>query len=94
MIKLVLTKFWFVFLPIIFYFVWVFIMTRRAKDGGAIAEHIRKGLLFWAIMLSFGLLFGCFLWLGFTQETKTEGRYVPPSVVDGRVVPGHMVDDK
>lgn len=90
MIKLLFTKFWFVFLPIIFYFVWVFLMSRRAKDGRAIAEHIRKGLLFWAIMLSVALLLGCFMWLGFSQEGNKEGRYVPPTSVNGKIVPGHV----
>jgi hypothetical protein len=95
MLKLLLTQFWFVFLPIIFYFFWVWLMARKDTEGKAYAEHIRKGLLFWAIMLSVMLLIACFIWLGFSQQAGMAGRYVPARAdVDGRIISGHVEDDQ
>lgn len=67
-------------------------MTRRGKNGHIVADHIRRGLLFWAIILTFMLIFGSFLWLGFSQGgNNTSGTYVPPRSVNGEIIPGHVV---
>ena len=69
-------------------------MTRRDEQGRTYAEHIRKGMLFWMIMLSVAMLMGCFLWLGFEQESNADGRYVPATAdKSGKVTPGHLIYD-
>ena len=68
-------------------------MTRKDKEGRSYAYHLQRGMLFWVIMLSVGLLMLCFLWLGFEQESNATKRYVPPSVnEEGQIIPGHHVD--
>jgi hypothetical protein len=90
MIKLLLTKFWPVLLPLGFYVLWMFIMSRRAGDGQRVAEHIRKGLLFWAVISTVVLLIGSFIWWGVTQQENNAGHYVPADTVDGQLVPAHI----
>ena len=95
MLKLLFTQFWFVFLPIIFYFFWVWLMARKDTEGKTYADHTRTGLLFWAIMLSVMLLIGCFMWLGFSQQADKAGRYVPARAdAEGRIISGHTEYDE
>ena len=46
----------------------------------------------WTLLTIAGLLLvvGSFVWLGLTQGESTAGRYVPPHMVDGKIVPGHV----
>lgn len=36
------------------------------------------------------LVAASFVYLGLTEGESTQGRYVPPHVVNGKVVPGHV----
>jgi hypothetical protein len=35
-----------------------------------------------------------FIYVGLTEGETTKGRYVPPHVVNGKVVPGHVEKDR
>ncbi len=93
MLKLILLKLWPALIPLGFYLIWVLILSRRVGDGRRIAEHVRRSMLFWAIMASIVLLIGSFVFWGFTQQENKAGTYVPPTVVDGELVPGHVAPD-
>jgi hypothetical protein len=89
MIRLLLLKFWPVLLPLGFYFLWMFIMSRRMGGRERIAEHIRKGLLFWAIISTVVLTIGAFIYWGVSQGDNSAETYVPATTVNGVVVPAH-----
>ncbi|HXJ02140.1 MAG TPA: DUF6111 family protein [Micropepsaceae bacterium] len=46
----------------------------------------------WTILFASGLVLvaASFLFWGITEGSGEQGKYVPPHVVDGRVVPGHV----
>jgi hypothetical protein len=90
MIALVVEKFWFVFLPLAFYTLWLFALSRRTgEDRKRVAEHIKSGLLFWAIALTVGLMIGAFLWWGMSQQSSGAVRYVPAVLTQGGIISGH-----
>ena len=91
MIALVMERFWFVFLPLGFYLLWLFIMARRTgEDKKRVAEHIQRGLLFWAIAVTIALMIGAFLWWGMSQPGSADGHYVPASRSGNGIIQGHM----
>jgi hypothetical protein len=49
----------------------------------------------WTILFASGLVLvaASFLVWGITEGAGQQGRYVPPHVVDGRIVPGHFETD-
>lgn len=92
MLRVLLLKLWPVFIPLGFYLLWRFILSRRTTTQRRIAEHIEESLLFWAVLTSLALLIGSLIWWGMNQETdQRSGQYMPPKVVDGELVPGHVV---
>jgi len=40
-----------------------------------------------------GLVVASFVYVGLTEGESTQGRYVPPHAVNGRIVPGHVEKD-
>jgi Family of unknown function (DUF6111) len=40
------------------------------------------------------LVVASFIYVGLTEGESTQGRYVPPHVVNGKVVPGHVEKDR
>ncbi len=90
MIALVVERFWFVFLPLGFYALWLFAMSRRTgEEKKRVAEHIERGLLFWAIALTIALMIGSFLWWGMSQPGTGPARYVPAKRSTGGIISGH-----
>ena len=50
----------------------------------------------WTTLFIVGLMLvvAGFIFVGLTEGETTKGVYVPPRVVDGRIVPGHVEKDK
>ncbi|HEY1961293.1 MAG TPA: DUF6111 family protein [Rhizomicrobium sp.] len=46
----------------------------------------------WTVLFvsGLGLVVASFVYLGLTEGESTQGRYVAPHVVNGKVVPGHV----
>ena len=40
------------------------------------------------------LVVASFVYVGLTEGESTQGRYVPPHVVNGKIVPGHVERDR
>jgi hypothetical protein len=46
----------------------------------------------WTVLFVSGLalVVASFVYVGLTEGESTQGRYVPPHVVNGKIVPGHV----
>ncbi len=82
-------------LPIATYSVWVWWRTRYAAAHGGEAPAFEKGP--WPMLLFAGAVLALVV-LGFTafldSNSPDEGDYVPPRVVNGEIVPGHIAPRK
>lgn len=81
-------------LPLALYFAWATVTRRVAQARGIPPSGPAPSLVNgpWAWLLGIGLVLviaGFAVW-AVTQETLPAGQYVPPSVVDGVIVPGHV----
>jgi len=48
----------------------------------------------WLFVTGLSLVAASFLYVGLTEGESVKGHYVPPHVVNGRVVPGHVEQDR
>lgn len=50
----------------------------------------------WTVLFisGLGLVAASFLYVGLTEGESTQGRYVPPHVVNGKIVSGHVEKDR
>ena len=87
--SLFIFRFWPVFIPLLVYWLWHANNKRNAKKAGKEPPHFRDGPWYWAVIASLLTAMGCFLFLGVSHE-KNDGRYVPPRLEDGNIVPGHV----
>jgi hypothetical protein len=91
MIRLFFARFWIVLLPFALYALWLVIITRRAKDGHYIGEHVRKAVFFWTSTASVVLLIICCLWWSLSQQATGDAIYHPPTMQDEKLVPANIV---
>lgn len=89
MINLILFRFWPALLPLLIYTIWHRHAVRRAKKAGIAAPHFRSGKLYWTVIVSLVVAMLCFVVMGADIEAQ-KGRYVPPSMENGVIVPGHI----
>ena len=90
MVVLLVERFWFIFLPLGFYLLWLFIMARRTgEDRQRVAQHIQRGFLFWAIAMTVALMIGAFLWWGMSQQGSGNQRYIPATRSTNGIISGH-----
>lgn len=61
-----------------------FFLLSRRKPGREIAQWL------WLSIAGLILVAASFVWLGLTQGDTTAGRYVPPHMENGKIVPGHV----
>lgn len=86
---LFLFRFWPVLIPLIVYWLWQMRARRIAKKNGAPEPRFRDGPWYWALLASLLTGVGCFLLLGLTHE-RNDGRYIPPHMENGTVIPGKV----
>jgi hypothetical protein len=86
---LFLFRFWPVLVPLILYWVWQVVVRRRAVKAGKTPPRFSDGPWYWAVLASLLTALGCFLLIGATIENN-KGRYVPPHMEDGKLVPGRV----
>jgi hypothetical protein len=87
MIRLFFARFWIVLLPFVLYALWLVIITRRAKDGHYVGEHIRKAAFFWTSTASVILLIVSCIWWSLSQPATGGAHYSPPTTKDGILIP-------
>ena len=77
-------------LPPLIYICWLGWARRKAALTGQPLTRFTDGP--WVLTLLFTLLIiiGCFVWLGLSAK-PTDGHYISPRLVDGKIVPGHIV---
>jgi hypothetical protein len=80
MLSILFARFWPIFIPLGFYVLWLFILSRRAgEDRKRVAEHLRSALLFWAVLTGVALMIGSFIWWGVSQQEGSDGNETAPS---------------
>ncbi|HTO41207.1 MAG TPA: DUF6111 family protein [Rhizomicrobium sp.] len=88
MIRILLTRLALFLLPFALYALYVYLLRFRPNTV--------RGATPWTGLFIAGLslVVLSFLVLGFTEPQNTEGVYVPPYAVNGKVVPGHFEKGK
>jgi hypothetical protein len=86
MLRVALTVIVPLLLPTALWLVWIIATKRAEASGGAWAVAPWPWLLAGGVALTAVTLYA--VNVGFGRED--EGRYVPPTVVDGKLVPGHF----
>jgi hypothetical protein len=89
MIRLLLFRFWPVFIPLIIYWLWWMNVGKIAKKEGKPAPLFRDGPWYWAVITSLCLALLCFAILALGEQEQ-KGEYVPPHMEKGALVPGHV----
>jgi hypothetical protein len=78
-------------LPSLLYLGWWWLAgRRRAVADGGVPSFLQHGPWFWLILAGAVLLAAVLSYNALTDQGPTTGRYVPPHLQDGRVVPGHV----
>lgn len=90
MLKLLITRFWPVLLPLALYLAWLAYARRKAGKKGEDKPGFFEGPWLWPTMASLVLFICAFLWLGLTQE-PVDGLYVPAHMQDGKLVPAQTI---
>lgn len=68
MLKLLLLRFWPVFIPILLYLAWLAYARRKNAAQGKKKPGFFDGPWFWAVLASAGFTIVSFLWMGFSSE--------------------------
>jgi hypothetical protein len=90
MLRLLLFRFWPVFIPLVAYWLWWRFVGSKATIEGKPAMRFRDGPWYWAVLSSLLLAVVCFIFLGGEAVQGTTGDYIPPHMENGQVVPGQV----
>ena len=78
-------------LPSLLYLAWLAYENRRIAQGGeGVSRRWQEGPWAWLFAGGVALAVAATLILSWWRGYGIEGRYVPPRVEDGRIVPGHV----
>lgn len=89
MVRLLLFRFWPVFLPLLVYWIWLRRARKLAAAKGEPLPRFSDGPWAWAVIASMGIAVVCFLVLGGSHGTE-QGTYVPAHMENGQLVPGQV----
>lgn len=80
--------------PLLIYLGWHALARAKARKHGAAMPNLEKGGVFWSIVAGFVLLVASLLTLAVVGGADRDaGRYVPPRLEDGRVLPPRFEKD-
>ncbi|GAB3447640.1 DUF6111 family protein [Insolitispirillum peregrinum] len=90
MIREVITVLLPLLLPAVTFFLWVRLRNAYIRHNGGEVPPVERGVWFW-LALAGGVLL--LVWLALSALLAPGGRpgdaYVPPMLIDGKIVPGH-----
>jgi hypothetical protein len=86
MIRVLLVNLLLILTPLILYFTYIYLRRRNTPDS----EIMENAPIFWLLAAGVGLMLLGLVVLGQWETGEIEGRYVPPRIEDGRIVPGHF----
>ncbi|MCH2546962.1 MAG: hypothetical protein MK052_05080 [Alphaproteobacteria bacterium] len=90
MLKLLVVRFWPVFIPVLLYLLWLYLARRKADKNGEKKPTFFEGPWLWTLVATLALAVGAFMILGaVSNDGNTSGKYVPARVVDGEIIPAH-----
>lgn len=92
MLRMIIADFWPIILPLTFYLGYMFAKRRKAKKKGEEIPPFLKGHMFWVVIVTMILAILCFFVLGLSNK-PVEGVYDPAHLVDGKMVPGKIVNE-
>jgi hypothetical protein len=79
-------------LPSLLYLAWLAYENKRVARGGeGVLRRWQEGPWAWLFAAGVVIAVAGTLMLSLLQGFGTEGRYIPPHVENGRIVPGHVV---
>jgi hypothetical protein len=89
MLRLIIFRFWPVFVPLLVYYLWMVVVRRKAVRAQKDLPKFSQGPWFWAVFASMVVMGVLFIVLGLT-ETEHKGKYTPAYLENGSVVPGEV----
>lgn len=91
MLKILITRFWPVLLPLVIYLAWLALARRKAGKKGEKKPGFFDGPWWLPSLASLLLAVAAFIWLGLSAEPQ-KGKYIPSyQGADGEVIPGRFV---
>ncbi len=88
MLRIVIQHLLLFLLPLILYAIYLAAMRQRAQVTGAVKPSWEDGPWFWLVVAGIVLSIGAFVVLGFAGGASTNSDYIPPRIIDGKIVPG------
>ncbi len=89
MLSLFFFRFWPVLIPVVVYWIWFKTHVNKAKKEGKPAPRFRDGPWYWLVLSSLLVGIACFVGLGMSS-LGAKGKYTPPRMENGVLVPGHV----
>jgi hypothetical protein len=86
MIRIILVNLLLLILPMAIYFSYVYFRRREQPNG----EILANAPIFWLLAGGAAMMLIALVVLGQWEVGDPGGRYVPPQVKDGKIIPGHI----
>ncbi len=77
-------------LPTLIFVGWLVLTRKPGETRAEIMARLQGGPWYWLVVAGFTLMAAGLIYLGVSLDDPPESVYVPPSVEDGRIIPGHM----
>ncbi len=77
-------------LPTLIFVGWLVLTRKTGETRAETMARLEGGPWYWLVVAGFVFMAAGFIYLGLSHDDPPESVYVPPTVENGRVVPGHM----
>ena len=88
MLRIVIQHLLLFLLPLILYAIYVAAMRQRARTTGGTQPSWEDTPWFWLVVAGIVLSIAAFVVLGISGGAPTTSEYIPPRIIDGKIVPG------
>jgi heme/copper-type cytochrome/quinol oxidase subunit 2 len=89
MVRLIVTKFWPAFIPLLLYVLWMIYLYRRAKKTGEPSPPWMRGNSWWLTIGATLIIAAlCFVSLGLLMPANDGTGYTPTQMRDGTIIKG------
>ena len=93
MLRLLIFRFWPVLIPLLAYWLWHRTIVAKAQKEGKPIPHFADGPWYWLVLASLLIGVACFIVWGASIE-QVKGKYIPPHMENGVLIPGHVEGKK